>query len=209
MRICSTAKCIAVVLLFAAMPVQRASAFDRLKAIQNIQSNDLALQEEGARQILENRQGIISALLTLIEQTPKKIKGSKRNNVLHAMNTLGQMRATEAVELLVDYMDFPRPSKGLTADSIPLPDKLYPAVGALIRIGRPSIPPILGALENGRGEERVFLLLARWTVYRIEGGRAEAIFRLESELEKAKSSERKAVIRKLLEYTKEIWSKNQ
>ena len=214
MKICSTAKCIAVVLLFAAMPVQRASAFDRLKAIQNIQSNDLELQKEGARQILENRQGIISALRTLIEQTPKEIKGPKRNNVLHAsvvhaIDTLGQMRAIEAVELLVHYMDFPRHTSRLFVDVLRYPDKNFPAVGALISIGRPSIPPILDALENGRSEERLFLYLARWAVYRIEGGRAEAIFHLESELKKAKSPERKAAVRKLLEYTKEAGSKSQ
>lgn len=209
MRICSTAKCIAVVLLFVAMPVQRASALDQLKAIQNIESNDLEYQEEGARQILENRQIIISSLMKIIEQAPKEIEGPERSRVLHAINALGQMRAIEAVGLLVARMDLPRRTGQLTVDLIPLLTEMYPAVGALISIGRPSISPILEAIENGRGEEKVFLLLARWIIYRIEGGRDEAIFRLESELGKTKSSERKAAIQKLLEYTKEIWSKSQ
>lgn len=194
------------VVLLLAMP---ASAFDRTDALRDMRSNDVKIQEQAANDILKNRQSMIAALMAIVESTPKDVEGPERNAAVNAIYVLGAMRAIEAVEVLVEYIDFARRSEQPAVDVIPAPGNIFPAVRALIEIGKPSIPAVLNALAAGRAQEKRFLFLARWIVYRIERGRDAAVFRLESDLEKSQSVQRSAAIQKLLEYTKEIWSKRQ
>ncbi len=131
----------------------------QMDAIGKIRSSNSALQEEGGRELLQQRKELISSLINILKQGDKNAKGEKRSSLVAAINVLGEMRATEAVDILVDYIKFQAIDELIIFDRLTPPSEIFPAVKALIQIGKPSFPPVLRALKESTDED---VILLRW-----------------------------------------------
>ncbi len=90
--------------------------------------------------IMQNRQNLISNLIGMLRSNPDKEK------MIRICYLLGEYRATEAVTDLVAHIDLEVEIKGELKE--PLMWGLYPAQGALIKIGFSVIPQMIQILET-------------------------------------------------------------
>jgi hypothetical protein len=104
-----------------------------------MRSEDIQERTAAANKLLDERGGTISALENVIRDLAGD--SSRRGTVKSAIDVLGELRAEEAIPLLVQnltlevfYKETKR-TQGVT--------DLFPAVGALIKIGIQSIDPVL------------------------------------------------------------------
>ena len=110
-----------------------------------------------------------------------------------AIRTLGEYRAAHAAPVLVRQVDFARPiGDGDGGRTHPL--HIYPAAGALIQIGLPSIDAIIARLSHDATDRE--LKLFAWVIQRIDGQEI-GIFRLRHfvETEKCSQSHRRQMSR--------------
>jgi len=118
-------------------------------------SEERSVREQAQAEILEARAKLIADLLTIIGDEDNRLK--RHDSVSRAMYILGEMRATEAIETLVSNITHPidnpphepRPSihpSIVTQDARPL--SAWPAVMALVKIGEPSLQPVLNKLRD-------------------------------------------------------------
>lgn len=87
------------------------------------------------------RKRVVQALIDLLNDTVKKEANSTAWNV--GTDVLGRLKATEAIELLVAYIDY---SDGVTGFSL----ENIPAAWALAEIGDPAVPKLIKALLYGK-----------------------------------------------------------
>jgi len=148
----------------------------QMDAIGKIRSSNLALQEEGERELLQQRKELISSLINILEQGDKNAKREKRSSQVAAINVLGEMRATQAVDILVDYIEF-RASDELIMHRLTPPSEVFPAVKALIKIGKPSLPPVLRALKESTDEDVILLdWNSGWIIFQVLGHKIGMIY---------------------------------
>ena len=109
-------------------------------------------REQDAKKIIEQRSNIICDLIAKVKSDPApvQIEDDKFSEFFHsekhmAITLLGALRASEAVDVLVEnllYRTGPR-----LADSSPISwEERHPAGLALIRIGNPAISPVVDKL---------------------------------------------------------------
>ncbi len=79
--------------------------------------------------------------------------------VRRAIIELGQAKYELAADVLASYLDFVDETETAVDPNTRLrrllPQKKYPAMGALCEIGRPALPAILGIIKNGDSSELV------------------------------------------------------
>jgi hypothetical protein len=93
------------------------------------------ISDRDLRRYVQNRRKVIQQLLSVV---PRDLK-SPSEEVREAIVMLGELRAEEATERLVDCISIVPPGTIDTRTT----ETVYPAVGALIRIGYPSVRTIL------------------------------------------------------------------
>jgi HEAT repeat protein len=87
------------------------------------------------------RNRVVQALIDLLNDTVTKEANSTAWNV--GTNLLGQLKATEAIDLLVTYIDYSDGVTGLSLGHIP-------SAWALAEIGDPAVAKLIDALLNGK-----------------------------------------------------------
>lgn len=175
----------------------------QMDAIGKIRSSNLALQKEGGRELLQQRKELISSLINILKQGDKNAEGEKRSSLVAAIDVLGEMRAIEAVDILVDYIKFPASDKLVVFYKIIPPSEIYPAVKALIKIGKPSLPAVLRVLKESTDEKDVILLTnSGWIISQVLGHKIGKIY-LEDALQSETDPKKRARIEDLLNLFKE------
>jgi len=177
---------------------------EELDPVAKVTSDVVSVQEKGVSEILEQRREIIDRLIEFLRNGDKNAMGAKRASLVSAIKILGELRAVEAAETLVTYIDYFSGDRKAAFQRIPLPSEKYPAVKALVNIGRPVIPAIihrlpdlLAALQDEEDRRGRVLRNCAWVLFEIEG-REPAISHLNIELERENDAERRVGIEALL-----------
>lgn len=124
--------------------------------IQQLRSPNVEVQERAKGKIFQDRAQLIAGLIQFLEDLdPDKVKAGQ-HSVVTAIEVLGELRAGEAVDALAKYLTF-RATDEEIIRRIELPEEIYPAVGALIRMGRPAIDPVIDALSESKNDDPVLL----------------------------------------------------
>ena len=176
---------------------------DELSPVAKLTSDFVSVQESGVREILEQRREMIDRLIEFLRSGDKNVMGAKRASLLSAVKVLGELRASEAAETLVSYIDYASADRDAYFLRTRLPSEDYPAVKALINIGRPSIPAILhrlpellAALQGEVNQRARFLRNCVWVLFEIEGPEA-MVLHLKLAQEREKDPGRRAGIEAL------------
>lgn len=115
-----------------------------LPAAQRLMSKD-GEEIAGARdELVAARKTLIGQLIQIIEDKENRVYN--KTSVQTAMYILGEMRALEAIDVLIEYMGFPRIFEegqlapisvdgGTMGRSLKATRRIYPGVDALIKIG--------------------------------------------------------------------------
>lgn len=177
---------------------------DEPDLVAKVTSEIVSVQERGVREILEPRREMIDRLIEFLRSGDKNAMGAKRASLVSAIKVLGELRAVEAAETLVTYIDFFSGDRKAVFQRIRLPSEKYPAVKALVNIGRPAIPAIihrlpelLAALQDQYDRRGLVLRNCAWVLFEIEGPEAR-LLHLKLALESEKDPGRRAGIEALL-----------
>jgi len=113
---------------------------------------------EAQNELFTARKDLIGQLINIVKDKQNRLR--RRASVRAAMFILGEMRAVEAVQVLVDHIGFPQVYE-YTGESIPVDaeggmlhrgikgfQKTYPAVKALIKIGEPCFSDLISKLSS-------------------------------------------------------------
>lgn len=168
------------------------------QALQLLKGSDEQKQKAAAKFFMRERKRRIAGLISVIKS--KEMLKRNPRAVEEAIKLLGHLRAKEAAPTLADLHHF------LSLDTeyrrLPIPTKEHPALGALVRIGKPGVKAILDKLKEKKpGKEkldelRAYLMLPhaiRIVLYDVEGVKL-AIVILEDRLEHAESKYEQKVL---------------
>lgn len=111
-------------------------------------------RKDAENSILNERNIVVSKLIQIIREEDNR--SMRPVSVDRAMRLLGELRAPEGVNVLIENIGFPilfefgTPRGGTGGNSLvgKSPAELFPAVNALIAIGEPAIGPILKKIAN-------------------------------------------------------------
>lgn len=128
-------------------------------ALQRLLSNEWTEIKEARDELVTARKSLIAGLIKIVEQKENRIK--KEPSVRAAIFVMGEMRAVEAIEMLVDHIGFPyvqeggdEPRPGPPAGMGSLKrglrgaQKTYPAVAALVKIGEPCLGAVITKIAS-------------------------------------------------------------
>jgi len=115
------------------------------------------------------REQRIVELIAIVEN--RELAEANRKKVVEAILALGELGAAEGIPVLVEKLDFHISKSGIVKmGEIPPPEKVYPAVKALLMIGRPALPALTDAIAMANANRsETFLDNARYTIIRIAG----------------------------------------
>lgn len=146
----------------AAQEDRKPTIIDRLLSKDNIEVY------EAQNELIAARKDLIAQLITIIKD--KENLTRKKASVRAAIFLLGEMRATEAIETLVEHISYPFVYEeralivqeihgGMISRGLKDMGRTYPAVRALIKIGEPCISSIITklALTENVSEEKACL----------------------------------------------------
>jgi hypothetical protein len=136
-------------------------------------SKDPAQVNQARDELISARRDLIRQLKHIIEDPNNR--AYKRSSVRAAMVILGEMRALEAINLLVEHIGWPKLHKpgepffpvaingGDMVTTLPS-YRRWPAVDALVRIGEPSVDPVFRKLVDIRPEPelKAYLSVLIW-----------------------------------------------
>ena len=173
-----------------------------LTAMEKIASQDTDAQIEGLDEILKNRRNIIDDLKTTLKTSDRNGNDPEQFSIIILINALGELRAVEAIPVLIDYIEYiPTPTRthpsGIPPAHFRLSalDEQYAAVRALIDIGNPSIPLVLE--EMATTDSMVAILNSGWVIHQIEGPKV-TIIRLKEKLGEITDSTKRERIENLI-----------
>jgi hypothetical protein len=112
----------------------------------------------------------------------------KGGTVRDALHLLGKLHAVRHIPYLVSRLGY----RVFEMTSPPSIENTYPAAGALIYIGLPSIKPVIGRLRSEKDEDT---LIAGAGVLRFVLGRKGALKRIADEIKTAAASEQAPLTR--------------
>jgi len=118
--------------------------------IARLESDDWEVQEKAASDIREGYDGTVRDVIRVAEQTTP-YKFSFKFSLLRvpakywAIRLLGDLRASEAVRILLDNLTYPNP---MYCGSLPRDRDVYPSAGSLIEIGTPAVGPVTEKLRG-------------------------------------------------------------
>jgi hypothetical protein len=113
-------------------------------------------RREAENEILNARNMVVSSLIQIIREEDNR--SMRPVSVDRAMRLLGELRAPEGVNVLIENIGFPilfefgTPRGGTGGNSLigKSPAELFPAVNALIAIGEPAIGPIIKRIAENQ-----------------------------------------------------------
>ncbi len=182
---------LAVAILIVTTGAHCAPVGDRTHVLQDLESNEPDVRTAAAEHILRYRDVDHAAIKDVAERHMQSGVGAVSRD---ALRLLGKLGAREEVPYLVSRLDYA--ISGVLSDNrLPSIATTFPAAGALIDIGLPSIKPVLSRLA---GEKSQDALLAGAGVLRHVLGRAAAIKRFRAELDAASTPEAKDAFRRIL-----------
>lgn len=117
--------------------------------VKDLLSDSPQVRDDAESLIIGERKMITKELITLIRDKKNWLRHP--DSVRRAMHTLGEMRATEGIDVLVEHVIYPLTFELDTAPGLVggnrLTDKsaseLFPAVNALVAIGEPTVDAIV------------------------------------------------------------------
>jgi hypothetical protein len=149
----------------------------------DLESDYVATRHRAMEELLKNRRAVDRNAIKAIAD--KYIAANrKRGTVRDALRLLGKLQAREYIPYLVSLLPF----RVYDDDSSAPPDlaTTFPAAGALIDIGLPSIRPVLDRLRHERDRDA---LIAGAGVLRFVLGREGALKCVQAEMKTASTDE--------------------
>jgi hypothetical protein len=138
-----------IIILFANSSFAKNDTDDLLN---KLESQSPELQKAGIDEIASQRKEVIDGLIKILKMPKPDPKGPEALPRIAAIRALGLLRATEAVDILGEYLGYP----DLHSLAIsPTPFTQFPAVGALSMIGVPSLEIVLKQLVNSKEDDYV------------------------------------------------------
>jgi hypothetical protein len=143
-----------------------------------LNSDSSAERRAAVREILKRRNVAHDQLRALVDRYIGT--GSRHETIYDVMVLLGRLRAIELIPWFLGHLTY-RSSSWIIRDGA-TPDRVYPAVAALIEIGAPALKPMLARLAS-HGDEETRAVIE--TFLRKVLGKYEAIERVTRELASA------------------------
>ena len=180
-------------------------------------------REQREKKILNQRNDLIQGLIAAVckEPAPREIEEDESGERFHSEKhisiiLLGGLRASRAVNILLENLFYQTPPKFSTTAPIPR-EEFYPAAVALIRIGLPSVNPVLEKLHFTESENEGNL--CAWILVEILGKELSqkkiehSIETIEREIEgqsrKLYESWERPIVRRLRQCSKEELDSNK
>ncbi|MHC4646344.1 MAG: hypothetical protein ACYTBJ_12660 [Planctomycetota bacterium] len=139
--------------------VEKALKEEKLPAIERLLVDDSQTIKQAQDELVAARKELISRLVDIIGKVENRVK--KRASVRAAMYVLGEMRAVEGIDVLVEHIAFPwvrepwpewYPGPGVSGGTwqkgLKGIGKIFPAVDALIKIGEPCLGRVMQKLVS-------------------------------------------------------------
>lgn len=137
--------------------------------VRGLLSDSEQVRKNTEKQIIKERSIVVAELISAIRDKENRLQ--RPDSVDRAIRLLGELRAREGVETLIEHVGFPVLAEfgtpmGITGGGYLVgksPSELFPAVNALIRIGEPTIGPILERIADNDSvvERRAFVAVLR------------------------------------------------
>jgi len=125
-------------------------------SVERLLSKDGQEIYEAQNELLTARKDLIARLINIVKNNENRLK--RQASVRAAMFILGEMRAVEAIEALVEHIGFPFVYEGepmivdieggMIHRGLKGIGKTYPAVSALIKIGEPCLGDVITKLSS-------------------------------------------------------------
>jgi len=169
-----------------------------------LQATDAATRERASRKILAERDQLVAGLIALARQatTPEPHKRGRQEVPSYpyrepkhlAIELLGELRASEAVEVLLGNLTYCNP---VMYGSYRTWESDFPAAVSLSEIGNPALGPALAKVA--RTDDELERELCCWIIERVEGEELAPIV-LQLAIDKERYSGGKARLQAALEY---------
>ena len=164
-----------------------------LEGVRDVVSGNAVVRVAAAARLQAHRKKIVSNLIRIVQ----RIKPHSRAEVtaenikeptpeVLAMTLLGAYRSSEAVSALVERIDYRDPRTLITGRYYTTAES-FPAAVALVKIGLPSVAPLITTLTVPGTPEKA-RELALWALQEILGRRLATV-RLEDEIERMKDGD--------------------
>ncbi len=170
---------------------------DKQRLTDGLSSRDSNVRKEAFDRLVAERKARISALLRVLKEAASDRRERllpHRGSKLHlTMKLLGELRAVEAIPSLIGLIEY----EPLRKEDLPLALQ-FPAVQALIKIGRPSVDAVIEGLRTGAMSPQRSMLCTL-VVVSVEGKAAGRVL-LEGAVRDEKDAEGKAGLRVALQH---------
>jgi len=144
-------------------------AQEAVHVLRGLLSDSEQVRKDAEKEIIKERTSTVAELVRMIRDEENRLQ--RPDSVDRAMRLLGELRATEGIDVLIEHMGFPILAEfgtpmGITGGGYLVgksPAELFPAVNALIAIGEPSVGPILKRIAENDSvvERRAFVAVLR------------------------------------------------
>jgi len=167
-----------------------AGTCDIYEGLRGLSSEKLEIRQEGAAKIRERYKQTVQELTKLAAEEARPLPSERAEDVTYpwsdskhlAMLLLGDLRAAEAVSVLLENLEYRNPKR--LSGSYLFEADFFPAAEALVRIGIPAVDPVierLGGYQESCLGRRLCLVVLRQVL-----GTELAQARLEIAIEAAK-----------------------
>jgi len=168
-----------------------------------ITSADKEVQAQAERAILHERAQTIDGLLVFVRD--RVAREQNPAGLTMAIRVLGKIRATEAVDALVEVLTFREPgsawgSWGGRTELSPVHVDERPAIAALVEIGNPSLRAVVRAARDSRKGDDLQVACAAAVVLGVLGRRLGVVY-VQDALESERNPERRQRLEVLLRIT--------
>lgn len=134
------------------MPVSQQA--EELTAVQRLISKDGEDVSTARDELVASRKTLIGQLIQIIEDKENRVYNT--TSVQTAMYILGEMRALEAIDVLVEQLGFPHTAEGgltvmqggMMFQRLKDAGRMYPGVNALVKIGEPCLDAVVAKLKS-------------------------------------------------------------
>jgi len=147
--------------------------------IAKLRSTNKDIQKEGVSELKEERRKLIAGLIDILKAGDQDPKSKQSSTLISTMEVIGEMRAVESVSVLMEYFSYMDLSVG---HSFVTPAKRFPAVGALVKIGEPSLSEVMKIIKNSEPGNAVINMNCGWIILQILGKKV-GIYYLQNAME--------------------------
>jgi hypothetical protein len=153
------------------------------QALENLQSRNATMQAESRRVLGDARSVVIENLFALARSEPEQ--RHLMNAKLDAIRLLGEYRAKEAVEILVEQIEYSPPIIAVYGDRSPV--SAFPSAVALLEIGEPAVRHMLfwGSMKPRTQRQLELFADVIWLHYAREHEQEIGLLRLQRLRERA------------------------